>query len=1005
MTRREDIWPIDPGRRFDLRELRDLSAERLRTGADGDAVLVFRGESAAWHNSLFVYRVDASGRFVDLRPVWSDASDSRFDPARPRDLDGRGPLREGDSVALSDVYGHVLAPGERFGLLLVADGARRIGTVHFADGGSWRLVDVRTGTAPGPDTGAGDVRLIHEDDAGVRSWSRGLWFATDPDPDGGPGHGLHPDGVEHVAWAVDGDGRLWLAFEDLDTRAYDRPARNFVDLVLEVRTTPLAAPACPLPLDRAHLDGGTGSLVTGADPGGRFGHALARGDFDGDGAVDLAVGAPDAAGGRGTVMVLSGFAGRPLDLAPARTVTLVGDAAGDRLGTSLAAADVDGDGRDELLVGAIGVDGGGPDSGAVYVVDVEAAGDGSVGDAAALRLDGLAAGDELGRSLDGGMDVDGDGFEDLVAGARLAEPDDARYSGGLSYVVFGAAGGPAGDLAALDGDSGFRIEGGGRFDQSGRSVALLGDIDGDGFADVAVGAPDADPLGRTNAGEVLVVLGGEDGFPASLAPADLDGVRGFRVAGPRAGAFAGFHVAAAGDVDGDGFDDLLVGSYGTLDDAGRGGAFLVYGREDWPTVVDLAAPAAGTVTRLLGPGGHVAGGLGRAVAAAGDVDGDGFDDLLVGARYSDPGGPGGEGIAYLVWGRDDRPAEIDLATLEADEAGCRLLGATADAYAGFAFAGPADIDGDGLDDLVVGAPAPPGGTDPGTVFVVYGSADESGGSGHDGGSGKGNGGNGGSGGFPTPAAFAVPPPPRGDGGSASSPEEEGHDRGAITGEGEALASGRGGPGDAASAPDGHPPPPPSTPHDTAGEGGGSGGSRAAGDDAVATGGDPAAGAWRPDDGTADPPPGAEDVPSPPADPEVDGVPRDGTGRGGSPVPADDLPGRGSGAGDGAPMVDEGGDDGRGRAAAGEVPAPPAAIPADDDVPAPAGGGAASEERAEPGGSGPEAGLPSDFGDDGADGPEPVFVGGGHGLVSLLFGDIAPRAGWAAHFGLDADPQP
>ncbi|GBD42017.1 hypothetical protein HRbin39_01404 [bacterium HR39] len=250
-------------------------------------------------------------------------------------------------------------------------------------------------------------------------------------------------------------------------------------------------------------------------------------------------------------------------------------------------------------------------------------------------------------------------------------------------------------------------------------MALLGDVNGDGFADLAVGAPDADPLGRENAGEVYIVFGRADGFPASLDPGTLDGTEGLVVQGPNPGAFAGFAVAGAGDVNGDGFDDLLIGAYGTLDGgpAGAGGAWVVFGGDDLPARLDLAAL---TADRGIALPGVVAGSdTGRSVAAAGDVNGDGFDDVLVGARYTDLAA-GGEGVAYLVFGRDDDPGVIDLATLDVDHAGCTLRGTGPDVYAGFALAGPGDIDGDGFADVVVGAPAPPGGADPGTVYVVYG---------------------------------------------------------------------------------------------------------------------------------------------------------------------------------------------------------------------------------------------------------------------------------------------
>jgi len=720
VPRPEELWPIDPHRQFDLAMLAEVPPRALRTGADGDAELVWRGESAAWHNSLFVYRIDAAGRLVDVRPVWADASGALYDPARARDLDGRGTLHDGDSVRLSDVYGGPLPPGTRFGLLLVADGARRIPEDAFRTG-NWGLVDAASGGLPGPDTRAQDVRLVHTGPGGDLVLDRGLWFSTDPGGDGGPSNPLNADGVEHVVWAEMPDGGVRLAFEDLDTRAYGIPARNFIDLVLDVRTAPLAARTCPLDLDAAHLAGGVGSLAKGTEAGARFGSVLAFGDFDGDGLVDLAVGEPYAADGAGAVTVIYGLDGRPEVLAGSRSVRIVGDAAGDRLGISLAAGDLDGDGRDELVVGAIGVDGGGADSGAVYVLDAEALAAGPVGVVPGIRLDGLSAGDELGRSVAAGMDVNGDGFADLVVGARLAEADDARYSGGLSYVIFGGAA-MAGDLAALDGTNGFRMEGRGRFDQSGRSVALVGDLNGDGLADLAVGAPDADPRGRENAGEVYVIFGHTGGFAASLDLGTLDGSNGLVVEGPNPGAFAGFAVSPAGDVNGDGFDDLLIGAYGTLSGgpAGAGGAWIVFGGPNLPGRLDLAALAPEDGIAL--PGVLAASGTGRAVAAAGDVNGDGFDDVLVGARYADLA-DGGEGLVYLVFGRDDGPGTVDLATLDADGAGCILRGTAADVYAGFALAGARDIDGDGFADVAVGAPSPPESADPGTVYVVYGTGE------------------------------------------------------------------------------------------------------------------------------------------------------------------------------------------------------------------------------------------------------------------------------------------
>ena len=195
-----------------------------------------------------------------------------------------------------------------------------------------------------------------------------------------------------------------------------------------------------------------------------------------------------------------------------------------------------------------------------------------------FRLDGVAEGDNSGGSVSGAGDVNGDGFADLIIGARGARPNGDLS--GSSYVVFGKKTGFAATLAlsTLNGSDGFRLDGTAAMDESGRSVSSAGDVNGDGFADLIVGAPFADSNGSAS-GSSYVVFGRKAGFPAILALASLNGTNGFRLDGAAATDVSGASVSSAGDVNGDGFADLIVGAYSATPHGENSGAsFVVFGR-------------------------------------------------------------------------------------------------------------------------------------------------------------------------------------------------------------------------------------------------------------------------------------------------------------------------------------------------------------------------------------------------------------------------------------------
>jgi hypothetical protein len=413
--------------------------------------------------------------------------------------------------------------------------------------------------------------------------------------------------------------------------------------------------------------------------------------------------------------------------------TLIGADANDQSGFSVSdAGDVNGDGFDDLIVGAPRAESasGMEDEGESYVVFGKASWAGTPSlDLAALdgtngfRLIGADV-PLSGFSVSSAGDVNGDGYADLVVGAPVADYDRR----GESYVVFGKAswvGTPSFDLAALDGNNGFRLIGTGRpFDRTGFSVSSAGDVNGDGFDDLIIGAPEVglDPYG---AGASYVVFGKGSwvGVP-SLDLATLDGTNGFRLTNSSGTELNGYSVSSAGDVNGDGFADLVVGAPDNslqTEPYGTGESYVVFGKANWVGTpsIDLAALDGINGFRLAGI--DILDSAGVSVSTAEDVNGDGLDDLIVGALGA---GTGGE--SYVVFGKANWAGtpSLDLATLDGTN-GFRLLGIDAVDLSGRSVSSAGDVNGDGFADLIIGAPlaeSTGGANSEGESYVVYGKA-------------------------------------------------------------------------------------------------------------------------------------------------------------------------------------------------------------------------------------------------------------------------------------------
>ncbi|MCC6608010.1 MAG: FG-GAP repeat protein [Anaerolineae bacterium] len=411
-----------------------------------------------------------------------------------------------------------------------------------------------------------------------------------------------------------------------------------------------------------------------------FGIAVAgAGDVNGDGYDDAIIGAHQY-DGQGSAF---SYYGSSNGLSAIADWTAEQDQQGAQLGRSVSTAgDVNNDGYDDVIIGAPEFDNGQSNEGRVFVYYGAQTG-------LSLEADWMAEGDQanarFGKAVANAGDVNDDGYDDVIIGS---EHENGQAGEGRATVYHGSASG-------LGASADWTVEGNWAGAFFGDAVAGAGDINGDGYDDVIIGAQYYDN-GQTDEGKVAVYFGSSSG---------LETTSGWEIESNQGAAYLGISVSTAGDVNGDGYADIIVGEY-RYDNGqeSEGGAFVYYGS---------ASGLAGSTPDWSGESDQASAAYGYSVSSAGDINNDGYGDVIVGAPYFD-NGETDEGRVYVYTGTVNGLNLSAAWTAEGNQGG---------AYFGYAVSAAGDVNGDGYDDILVGAPYfDDEQTDEGQAFLYYGSS-------------------------------------------------------------------------------------------------------------------------------------------------------------------------------------------------------------------------------------------------------------------------------------------
>ena len=497
--------------------------------------------------------------------------------------------------------------------------------------------------------------------------------------------------------------------------------------------SPTKSPSMPpkgdTSMDLAIINPNQGIEISGIIIGDGTGFSVSSaGDVNGDGYMDVLISSHladyNSRTNSGATYVIyglsSGFANIDLsNLSLSQGFKIYGSNSGEQSGYSISSiSDINKDGYSDIIIGSPYAN---SETGISYVIfgqgtnfisNIDLI---SLTNAQGFKILGASPVDRFGSSLSGAGDINGDGFNDIIIGAYLADGN-GKADSGISYIIFGKPSFSTINLASLTSAQGIKISGATAGDNSGYSVSGAGDFNGDGYDDVIVGAYQADSNGRAYAGTSYLIFG-----KSSLSDIDLASLSssvGFKILGAASGDYSGYSVSGLDDINGDGYSDIVIGAY-LADSNGKtdaGVSYVIYGKASGFVDIDLASLSSAEGFKIIGASSNDYSGF--SVSRAGDLNKDGYADIIIGVYCSNVNSKQDAGASYVIFGKPGAFSDIDLSSLTSNQ-GFKVSGANANDWSGYSVASAGDFNKDGYGDIIIGAYAQ---GSAGKAYIVYESA-------------------------------------------------------------------------------------------------------------------------------------------------------------------------------------------------------------------------------------------------------------------------------------------